>query len=130
MTIEQLTESIAAGQPDAILVTEDDQIVVLNLPDDPEHFAEYTAAVLRCDMVEHIGLPGVWGLWGDEEALDGRPHNELITRYLQQHAGAAPTLHIHGPVLITGHHKDRVEPLAGADYLKIAVALAAIARTL
>jgi hypothetical protein len=126
-TIEQLAQSMEAGQPDAILVTEEEGIVVLNLPADPEHFAGYAAAVLRCDLVEHIGLPGAWGMWGDEEALGGRAHNELITCYLQRYADASPTLHIHGPVLITGQHGDRVEPLSGGDYLKISAALREIA---
>ena len=38
--------------------------------------------------------------------------------------------HVHGPVLITGEHGSRVEPLDGREYLRIAAVLGAIARSL
>jgi hypothetical protein len=129
-TIEQLAKSMETGQPDAILITEEQDIIPLNLPANPENFAEYAAAVLRCGLVEHVGMPGGWDFWCDEEALDGRPHNELATQFLQCHTDAPPTLHIHGPVLITGSHGANVEPLSGRHYLLASTALRQIARNL
>ncbi len=123
ITIEQLTESMEAGQPDAILITCEEAVVPLNLPADPEHFAEFAAAVLRCDTVEHVGMSRGWDLWLDEEALGNQPHNALASLFLQVRTEAPSTLHIHGPVLITGHHDDKVEPLAGRDYLQLTTAL-------
>jgi hypothetical protein len=100
---------------DAILITEDGTITTLNLPANPEHFAEYTAAVLRCITVEHLELaPGV-SLWLDEDGRARWPYNSTIDALLNLY-GATDS--IHGPVLVTGYG-ERVEPLLQATAARI-----------
>lgn len=120
-TLAQLAEEMGGTHPDAVLITEDSRMVALNLPADPEHFAEYTAAVLRCDLVEHVQFAPGLHLWMDEEGLGERPPNEFITWFTQNHPGSS-ALTVHGPVLVTGHHGDQVAPLDGVDYLQLALA--------
>ncbi|MYS78162.1 hypothetical protein GTY88_48255 [Streptomyces sp. SID5926] len=114
--------------PHAILITEDAQVVSVNLPADQEHFAEYAAALLRCDLVEHVGLATGLHLWLNEEGIGQAPRNFLATRFVQSFPGGQPGLVVHGPLLITGHGDEHVEPLDGSDYRALAMALRELAR--
>ena len=120
-TLDQLAEEMGNAHPDAILVTEDSGMVGVNLPDDPAHFAEYAAAVLRCSLVEHVQITPGLHLWLDEEGLGERPQNLFVTWFSQNCPGSREVA-VHGPVLITGHHEDRVMPLEAAEYLRVALA--------
>jgi len=120
-TLAQLAEEMGGTHPDAVLITEDSRMAALNLPANPEHFAEYAAAVLRCGLVEHVKIAPGLHLWMDEEGLGERPHNEFITWFTQSHPDSC-ALTVYGPVLVTGHHGDRVAPLEGVDYLQLALA--------
>ncbi|GAA4999603.1 hypothetical protein [Streptomyces siamensis] len=120
-TLAQLGAEMGSGQPDAVLITEDSHMVELNLPADPEHFAEYAAAVLRCDLIEHVKLAPGLHLWMDEEGLGERPRNRFIAWFTQNHPDCTELI-VHGPALITGHHGDRVAPLEAVDYLQVALA--------
>ena len=92
---------------DALLVTEDGTIITLNLPATRDHFAQYAAAVLRCDAIEPFDLaPGVT-LWVDEEGSASWPYNRLIDSLVNLYGS---TDSLHGPVLITGYGT-HVEPL-------------------
>lgn len=100
-------ERPAMSLDDAILVTEDGTVTTINLPANPENFAEYTAAVLRCATVEHLELaPGI-SLWLDEDGHGRWPYNPVVDA-LRNLYGATGS--VHGPVLITGYG-ERVEPL-------------------
>jgi hypothetical protein len=95
---------------DAILVTEDGTVITVNLPANPEHFAEFAAAVLRCTTVEHLELaPGV-SLWFDEDGRESWPYNPVIDALRNLYGATDST---HGPVLITGYG-ERIEPLSQA----------------
>ncbi|MEV7387204.1 hypothetical protein [Streptomyces sp. NPDC091215] len=105
----------ATGVDDAILVTEDGIVTTLNLPANPENFAEYAAAVLRCATVEHLELaPGV-SLWFDEDGRANYPYNPVIDGLRALYGTTDST---HGPVLITGYGQ-RVEPLAQEVALRL-----------
>ncbi|MFD7968583.1 hypothetical protein [Streptomyces clavifer] len=91
---------------DAILVTEDRTVITINLPANPENFAEYAAAVLRCTTLEAFDLADGVTLWFDEDGARW-PYNALIDE-LANWRGA--TNSFHGPVLITGYSTG-VEPL-------------------
>ncbi|WP_371646458.1 hypothetical protein [Streptomyces mirabilis] len=93
---------------DAILITEDGTVITLNLPANPEHFAEYTAAILRCTTVEHLELaPGI-SLWFDEDGRESWPYNPVIDALRNLYGATDST---HGPVLITGYG-EHIEPLS------------------
>jgi hypothetical protein len=100
---------------DAILVTEDSAIITINLPTNREHFAEFTAAVLRCDTLEAFDLAEGITLWLDEEGRNAWPYNTLIDAlgHLYGHTNS-----FHGPVLITGYGQ-HVEPLPQETALRI-----------
>lgn len=120
-TLAQLAEEMGSANPDAVLITEGSLMVDLNLPADPEHFAEYAAAVLRCSLVEHVKIAPGLHLWLDEEGLGERPTNEFIAWFTQNHPHSS-ALTAHGPVLVTGHYEDQVAPLEAVDYLQLALA--------
>ncbi|MFI1678809.1 hypothetical protein [Streptomyces sp. NPDC020607] len=98
-------------QYDAILVTEDRDIVPVNLPADREHFAEYGAALLRCSTIEAFDLTTNVVLWLDENGRQRSGYNALIDDLVNLYGHSNS---LHGPVLITGYGT-RVEPLASQD---------------
>lgn len=93
---------------DAVLITEDGTVITVNLPANPEHFAECTAAILRCTTLEAFDLADGITLWFDEDGIDRWPYNALADA-LADHHGI--TNSFHGPVLITGYSTG-VEPLS------------------
>lgn len=108
---------------DAILVTEDRDIVPVNLPANPEHFAEYAAAILRCSDVETFDLTDGVTLWLDEDGRQWSGYNALIDDLVNRYGH---TNSLHGSVLITGYGS-RVEPLAAIDAHRILSELGDIA---
>lgn len=92
---------------EAVLVTEDGTIITVNLPANRDNFAEYAAAVLRCDTIEAFDLAMGITLWMDEDGRGAWPYNRLIDALANRHG---ITDSFHGPVLITGY-RDHVEPL-------------------
>ena len=102
-------------QFDAILIDEDSTIVVVNLPANPENFAEYTAAVLRCSNIEAFDLTDGVVIWLDEEGRDRWGYNALIDGLVNRYGHINS---LHGPALITGYGA-RVEPLPQATAHRI-----------
>ncbi|WP_329471708.1 hypothetical protein OIE75_20395 [Streptomyces sp. NBC_01723] len=98
-------------QHDAILVTEDRDIVLLNLPATPENFAEYAAAVLRCSDIEAFDLTTGVVLWLDEDGRDRWGYNAIVDNLVNRYGH---TNSLHGPVLITGYGS-HVNPLTPWD---------------
>ena len=102
-------------QFDAILIDEDSTIVVVNLPANPENFAEFTAAVLRCSSIEAFDLTDGSVIWTDENGRGNWGYNALADRLINLHGHIGS---LHGPVLITGYGQ-RVEPLSQETGLRI-----------
>lgn len=96
---------------DAILVTEDRDIVPVNLPADREHFAEFAAAVLRCSDIESFDLTSGVVLWLDQDGRQRSGYNALIDDLVNRYGH---TNSLHGSVLITGYGT-RVKALAPRD---------------
>ncbi|MBL3670186.1 hypothetical protein JL475_30245 [Streptomyces sp. M2CJ-2] len=87
-------------QYDAILIDEDGTIVVINLPANREHFAEYAAAVLRCSSVEPFDLTTGVAIWTDEDGHGRWGYNALADGLVDRYGH---TNSLSGPVLITGY---------------------------
>ncbi|MEU1559485.1 hypothetical protein ABZ504_03065 [Streptomyces mirabilis] len=85
---------------DAILVTEDGTITTLNLPTNREHFAEYAAAVLRCDLIQSFDLDTDVVIWVDEEGHGRWGYNALVDALVNRYGF---TDSLSGPALITGY---------------------------
>ncbi|MFK0151173.1 hypothetical protein ACIQVK_03710 [Streptomyces sp. NPDC090493] len=100
---------------DAILITEDRTITTLNLPANREHFAEYTAAVLRCTTIETFDLDTGVVIWTDEEGHGRWGYNALADALLNRYGF---TNSLSGPVLITGYGQ-HVKPLPQETALRI-----------
>ncbi|MEV6803168.1 hypothetical protein [Streptomyces sp. NPDC051132] len=102
-------------QFDAILVDEDGTVVVINLPANRDHFAEFAAAVLRCSSVEPFDLTHGIVIWTDEDGRGRWGYNALADGLINQYGH---TNSLVGPVLITGYG-NRVKALAPQDAHRI-----------
>jgi hypothetical protein len=85
--------------PGALLLTEDWQIVEINLPGN-EHQLAVMYAVLRCRAVDVVALTSQLDMWIDDEGLYNHGVNEAATLMARRYGFTWQAYH--GPVLLTG----------------------------
>lgn len=86
--------------PDALLITPGADIVPVNLPADSDARLTVMRAVIRCDMVDVVGLTSQLDMWLDDEGLYNHPVNKLATALAIRFGFTRQDYH--GPVLLTG----------------------------